>query len=62
MAIREYKCLKGHTIEKIVTGDGRAKITCPYCGSKADRVEWSTPSPPKLVKGIGGFYKPSKED
>jgi putative FmdB family regulatory protein len=63
MPIREYKCTKCEKVtEKLLLGSQAAPkdvIICD-CGGEADLII-SAPSPPKLVKGSGGFYKPSYE-
>lgn len=59
MPVYEYKCPKRHTFERIVSISKFAeKAPCPKCGADA-LLKPSRTAPPKFVRGVGGFHKPT---
>ena len=60
MPIHNFKCVEGHTTEKIFLTFGAAEnvitIPCSTCHGTATRVEWETP----LKAHIYGAYSVTK--
>lgn len=63
MPIHEYKCVQGHTFEKLFltfkAADDAKGLVCPTCRGTAKRVEFSVPYPALLLGNPEGYHKPS---
>ncbi len=64
MPMLEWKCPLEHLTEKYVSLERNAakKLRCSVCGLTAQRVAFCRTGTPVLRKGIGGFYKPTREE
>lgn len=61
MPIKEYKCLNGHTTERLVFSieDSPDEVSCKDCGKTSQAEGVSRTSFRLSPGGSGGFYKPS---
>lgn len=63
MPIHEYKCVQGHTFEKLFltfkAAEEQEVQICPQCRGTSKRLEFSTPYPALLLGNPEGYYKPS---
>lgn len=68
MPVYEYECENGHKFERYAAitakNEPLAKVGCPTCSGKNGKIVkanliTSLPGKPRLVTGVGGFYKPN---
>lgn len=62
MSIHIYKCQTCENIFESIEKPGTKFAYCPKCKNIGIREGIELTSPPKLICGVGGFYKNSYQD